>query len=44
VHAHNTFAQPEAVRPAKLDVSIAQDLMTVEFPPASVSKIDVELM
>ena len=44
VHAHNTFAQPEAVRPAKLDVSIAQDLLTVEFPPASVSKIDVELM
>ncbi len=44
LHAHNTFAQPDAVRTAKLDVSIAQDLLTLEFPQASVSKIELELM
>lgn len=44
VHAHNTFAQPNAVQPENLGVSVSGDVLTVEFPPASVSKIDIELM
>jgi alpha-L-arabinofuranosidase len=43
MHAHNTFAQPNAVQPANLGVSIAGDLLTVEFPAASVSKIEIDL-
>ncbi len=43
VHAHNTFAQPNAVQPANLGVSVSGDLLTVEFPAASVSKIEIEL-
>jgi alpha-L-arabinofuranosidase len=43
MHAHNTFAQPDAVQPANLGVSLAGDLLTVEFPAASVSKIEIVL-
>jgi alpha-N-arabinofuranosidase len=43
VHARNTFAQPDAVQPAKLDVSLSQDLLRVELPPASVSRIELKL-
>ena len=43
MHAHNTFAQPNAVQPANLKVSTAGDLLTVEFPAASVSKVEIDL-
>ena len=43
VHAHNTLGQPDVFQPTSLGVSISGDLVTAEFPPASVSKIDIEL-
>jgi len=43
VHDHNTFEQPDNVRPRKLDVTVITGLVRVTLPAASVSRIDIEL-
>lgn len=40
-HAHNSFEQPDAVSPLKLEVSMAEGLLSAVFPAASVSKLEV---
>jgi alpha-N-arabinofuranosidase len=41
--AHNTFAQPSAVQPAKAGATVKGDLLAVICPPASVSRLTVAL-
>jgi len=41
MHAHNSFDQPDAVRPQKLDVSASSDLVTVMLPAASVACLKI---
>jgi alpha-N-arabinofuranosidase len=41
MHAHNTFEQPDTVKPAPLQVSISAGAATVTIPPASVSKLEM---
>lgn len=43
MHAHNTFEQPEAIRPKKLAAEAHGDRVTVTLPPASVSSITIGL-
>jgi len=43
MHAHNTFDQPDAVRIAPLTASVSGGIVTVTFPPASVSKLEILL-
>ena len=43
MNAHNTFDQPNAVRPTSLAVAISNDLLNVTIPPASVSKLEIIL-
>jgi alpha-N-arabinofuranosidase len=43
MHAHNTFAQPNAVQLKKLAVEAQGDRLTITLPPASVSSITVQL-
>jgi len=43
MHAHNTFDQPNAVKPASLPVSVSGGLTAVRFPAASVNKLEISL-
>jgi alpha-N-arabinofuranosidase len=43
MHAHNTFDQPNAVRPVSLAVEVRGNLLSVSIPAASVTKLDVVL-
>ena len=43
MHAHNTFDQPDAVKPATLAVTVNGELMNVSIPPASVIKLEITL-
>ena len=41
MHAHNTFDQPDVVKPASLSVSINGNMLTASIPAASVSKFEI---
>jgi alpha-L-arabinofuranosidase len=43
IHAHNTFARPNAVTPQLRDVSASGPVFTHVFPPASVTALAVRL-
>jgi alpha-N-arabinofuranosidase len=43
IHAHNTFAEPRAVMPKEAPLAVSGPSFTHEFPPASVTRIRVEL-
>lgn len=43
MHAHNTFDQPNAVKPTNLAVAVDGDRLRVSLPPASVAKLSVTL-
>ncbi len=43
IHAHNTFAQPDAVRPANSTATLRGNTLTFTFPPASVTTITMML-
>ncbi|HZR21805.1 MAG TPA: alpha-L-arabinofuranosidase C-terminal domain-containing protein [Verrucomicrobiae bacterium] len=43
IHAHNTFEQPNAVQPRDVEVKIGGPVFTYEFPPASVTKLELAL-
>lgn len=43
VHAHNTFDQPDAVRPRQDTPSVQGGAIRFAFPPASVSRLDITL-
>jgi len=40
---HNTFAEPERVKPRELAVEVRKDRLAVELPPCSVAAITVDL-
>ncbi len=44
MHAHNTFDQPDNIRPAPLQVSISQGAVMVNIPPASVTKLEIAII
>jgi alpha-L-arabinofuranosidase len=44
IHAHNTFADPNAVQTASLTVSKEENLLNVALPPASVTRISISLV
>ena len=41
MHAHNTFDDPNAVKPASLGVEVLNDLIAVSLPPASVTRLEI---
>jgi alpha-N-arabinofuranosidase len=43
MHAHNTFDQPNAVKPSALNVSVSGDMLTVMLPAGSVTKLEIHL-
>jgi alpha-L-arabinofuranosidase len=43
IHAHNTFDQREVVTPQTKSLSVSQGVLVVEFPPASVVALNIEL-
>lgn len=43
MHAHNTFEQPNAVQTKKLAVEVQGDRVNATIPPASVSRITIQL-
>lgn len=43
IHAHNTFDQPNVVVPVTKSLSFNQGPLVVEFPPASVSALNIQL-
>jgi alpha-L-arabinofuranosidase len=43
IHAHNTFAQPNAVTPQLRDISASGSVFTHIFPPASVTALALRL-
>lgn len=43
MHAHNTFEHPDIVRTQKLESEGSGSVITVNLPPASVSRVDIEL-
>ncbi|MBI4909672.1 MAG: alpha-L-arabinofuranosidase [Acidobacteria bacterium] len=42
-HAHNTFTNPDAVKPAAAQVAVRGGAIVHRFPPASVTKLVVDL-
>ena len=42
-HAHNTFAAPDAVAPKAVTVAAKGSTITHDFPPASVTRLSVQL-
>ena len=42
-HAHNSFEDPRAVEPKPVAVSLKGSLMVHQFPPASVTRLTIEL-
>jgi len=43
IHAHNTLDQPDQVKTRTAEVGLHQGWLSFTFPPASVTKIEVEL-
>lgn len=43
IHAHNTFAAPNAVHPSTAAVAVANGAVRFTFPPASVTQLSVAL-
>jgi alpha-N-arabinofuranosidase len=43
MHAHNTFENPDAVKPASLDVSVSDGILSTRIPVASVVKVDIAM-
>jgi alpha-N-arabinofuranosidase len=44
IHAHNTFAQPNALSPKTDRLNVSDSTLVYEFPPASVSALQIELI
>jgi alpha-N-arabinofuranosidase len=44
IHAHNTLDEPERVKTRNADVTVRADSLSFTFPPASVVKIEVQLV
>jgi alpha-N-arabinofuranosidase len=44
LHAHNTFDRRNDVTPQVRDLPSNRNLLTIQFPPASVSKLELSLM
>ena len=43
IHAHNTFDQPDAVKPAPINATLSDGAAIVTFPQASVSTIEMTI-
>ena len=43
IHAHNTLDQPDVVKTHSAEVKLQSGGLSFTFPPASVTKIEVEL-
>jgi alpha-N-arabinofuranosidase len=43
IHAHNTFEQKDAVKPRTMPAEASGGTLTFSFPPASVTKLNLEL-
>jgi alpha-L-arabinofuranosidase len=43
MHAHNTFDDPDAVKPSSLSVDVSGGLIAVSLPPASVVKLEIRI-
>jgi alpha-L-arabinofuranosidase len=43
IHAHNTFAQRDEVTPKTQSAEVKGDIVTFRFPPASVTKLGIQL-
>lgn len=43
IHAHNSFEHPDAVEPKETTVGAAGKVLTHKFPPASVTRLQLEL-
>ena len=43
MHAHNTFDQPNALKPVTLAVEVSRNLLNVSIPASSVTRLDVVL-
>ena len=44
IHAHNTLDQPDVVKTKRAEVTVRADSLSFTFPPASVVKIEVQLV
>jgi len=44
IHAHNTFTERDTVSPKTQSAEIKGDVLNFHFPPASVTKLSVQLM
>jgi len=44
IHAHNTFADPNRVEPKELKLTTVGNPLVHSFPPASVTRLDIELV
>jgi alpha-N-arabinofuranosidase len=44
IHAHNTFDQPDILVPKKDNIDVKGPTLVHEFPPASVSALEIELV
>jgi len=44
MHAHNSFADPNQVQPKAIAVSLTGSALIYAFPPASVTRLDLELV
>jgi alpha-L-arabinofuranosidase len=43
IHAHNTFVQRDEVTPKTQSAEVKGDIVTFRFPPASVTKLGIQL-
>jgi len=43
IHAHNTFEQPDVVVPQTKALSVEAGVLVVEFPPATVAALNIQL-
>jgi alpha-N-arabinofuranosidase len=43
IHAHNTFTNPNKVRPGALTVNVDNHKLRLDLPPASVSALEIQL-
>jgi alpha-L-arabinofuranosidase len=43
IHAHNTFAEPTALEPQSKSMALSGPLVTMVFPPASVTRLSLTL-
>jgi len=44
LHAHNSFDQPNALTPQVKDLQSTGRVLTLQIPPASVTKLELSLM